>query len=246
MTNNNSILNYIFKYKEIYFLVPAIIYVIGFLCLQGSFSALNGNTLMSDIAFPLYPFNFEVYLYKGLFISMGLILPFIFFAFLLLRSFISKFKYQLKTGLSIIPASMLFHSITLNFYQMTKNYLSNHLNHIHILGYFFIYFLIFIYIFLCAQSSTSSYRRFTLLTSSIFLVISLCTHVYWVGQITQAKKVSDFLDGKEVRIMHIETDKETYDLLVYDINKELATGIDKDKNIITIPMDKIISFAIKN
>ncbi len=121
MTNNNSILNYIFKYKEIYFLVPAIIYVIGFLCLQGSFSALNGNTLMSDIAFPLYPFNFEVYLYKGLFISMGLLLPFICFVFLLVRLFITQFNYLLKTGLSIIPASMVFHSITLNFYQMTKN-----------------------------------------------------------------------------------------------------------------------------
>ncbi len=46
--------------------------------------------------------------------------------------------------------------------------------------------------------------------------------------------------------MHIETDKETYDLLVYDINKELATGIDKNKNIITIPIDKINSIAIKN
>lgn len=66
MTNN--ILSYIFKYKEIYFIVPVIIYIIGFLCLQGSFSALNGDTLMSDIAFPVYPFNFKVYLYKGLFV----------------------------------------------------------------------------------------------------------------------------------------------------------------------------------
>ncbi|APO44601.1 hypothetical protein [Paenibacillus xylanexedens] len=246
MTNNNSMLSYILKYKEIYFLVPAIIYVIGFLCLQGSFSAINGDTLMSDLAFPLYPFNFEVYLYKGLFISLGLLLPFICLAFPVVRFFINKFNSPFKKGFYIVLASFWFHGITLFFYQMTKNYLSDHLNELHLLIYFFIYFSLFIYIFLCAKSYRRGQRRLILFTSSIFLIISLCTHVYWLGQLTQANKIASFIDGKKVRTMHIETEKGTYDMLIYDINKELATGIDRNKNIVTIPMDKINSMEIKN
>ncbi|WP_043891126.1 hypothetical protein [Paenibacillus sp. Aloe-11] len=239
MTNNNNILNFILKCKEIYFVIPVIIYIIGFLCSQGSFSAINGTILISDIAFPIYPFNFEVYLYKGLFISFGLLLPSVWFAILLLE-FINKFgEYQLKTGFFIILASVLFHSISIWIYQLSKEYMGSHLYQLYLFLYFVFYFFLLIYIFSSARASTSNYRRINFFISSTFLVISLCANIYWVGQITESNKISNFLDGQAVKKMHIETDKETYDLLIYDINKDLATGIDKSRNTITIPMDKI-------
>lgn len=247
--DNSEKLKLLYRFKELYFIVPILIYVIGFVYTQGSLSFFKKSTMLTDGLLPIYPISNEIYIIRGLYIALGLIIPILGLSLLITGWLRKKIKYKFKNpGIAVY---YLLVAILLTFGNI-KFFDFPYMDKILSIIFIFIFLIQFQIIISLYQKKRNSMKTLGEHGEFIFcyalVIMTLLISVYFLGQFTQQNKINKYFSGKSnIRIATIQMDSSnlsTY--IMIDLTKDLFIGYDKNGNYVVIPMSKIKEIEISD
>lgn len=259
-TKYTGIFDFLKKYKEIYFIAPIVVYIVGFLYTQGSFSSLNGLGFINDGLYPVIPLNHEIYLFRGLYVLFGLIAPVLVVTLMLNILMLNntkhaqrKFKIHLKIPHFKSPVKVAFYThFTVVFLNSILRQYHVPINDMHILFYFSLLTLIH---YAIIKSLVENYKyknlenefRVKLMFCLMLILITLLISIYQTGYYTQQYKLQAYLNGQPTKIVEIlTTEGMTESYMLMDMNKDTFIGINKDKEMVIYPIKELKSIEIRD